>query len=279
MGRKPKLQFDEIGYWSEIKLEIIENYARAYSKIMSSRSNPSFEHVYIDAFAGPGVHTSKTTGLQVPGSPEKALSIDPPFKHYYFIDLDPARAAHLRKLYSNNTTVTVCEGDCNQELLKVVYPKVQYKDYRRGLCLLDPYGLDLSWEVIKTAGQMKTIDIFLNFPIMGMNRSVLWRDRTGVNPHDIERMNTFWGDPSWRDVAYTDKKDLFGYVEKETNQVIADSFRERLRDVAGFQHVSQPLPMRNTRKNVIYYLFFASQQPVADQIVKDIFKKYERRGT
>jgi len=31
MSRKSKLQFDEIGYWSEIKLDIIKEYAAAYS--------------------------------------------------------------------------------------------------------------------------------------------------------------------------------------------------------------------------------------------------------
>ena len=51
------LVFDEIGYWSEIKLDIIEKYALPYSKILSSRRNPEFHHVYIDAFAGSGTHT------------------------------------------------------------------------------------------------------------------------------------------------------------------------------------------------------------------------------
>ncbi len=44
------LEYDEIGYWSEIKLEIIKEYASAYSKILSSRRNPSFYHIYIDSF-------------------------------------------------------------------------------------------------------------------------------------------------------------------------------------------------------------------------------------
>ena len=68
------------------------------------------------------------------------------------------------------------EGDCNQILLENVFPRVRYEDYRRGLCILDPYGLDLDWNVISRAGQMKTIDLFLNFPVADMNRNVLWRD-------------------------------------------------------------------------------------------------------
>jgi len=63
-------------------------------------------------------------------------------------------------------------------------------------------GLDLSWEVIYTVGQMKSIDIFLNFPVADMNRNVLWRKPEGVTATQINRMNRFWGDESWRQEAY-----------------------------------------------------------------------------
>jgi hypothetical protein len=43
------LRYDEIGYWSEIKLDIIKEYASAYSRIMSSQTSPQFYHLYIDA--------------------------------------------------------------------------------------------------------------------------------------------------------------------------------------------------------------------------------------
>ena len=32
--------FDEIGYWSEIKLDIVREYAVAYSTILSAQRNP-----------------------------------------------------------------------------------------------------------------------------------------------------------------------------------------------------------------------------------------------
>jgi three-Cys-motif partner protein len=56
-----QLQFDEIGDWSELKLEILKKYATAYSTILSAQTKASFSHVYIDAFAGAGQHVSKTT--------------------------------------------------------------------------------------------------------------------------------------------------------------------------------------------------------------------------
>jgi three-Cys-motif partner protein len=61
MGKAIMLEpkYDEIGYWSEIKLDIIKDYAAAYSRILSSQKKPSLYHIYIDAFAGAGKHISK----------------------------------------------------------------------------------------------------------------------------------------------------------------------------------------------------------------------------
>jgi hypothetical protein len=35
-------EFDEIGYWSEVKLEIIKKYAAAYSTILAAIRSPSW---------------------------------------------------------------------------------------------------------------------------------------------------------------------------------------------------------------------------------------------
>jgi three-Cys-motif partner protein len=270
--------FDEIGYWSEIKLDILKEYAAAYSRILAAQQGPSFYHIYIDAFAGAGLHISKSTQEFVPGSPLNALAVKPPSREYHFIEIDPVRVAELRELVGSRPEVHIHEGDCNQILLSQVFPRVKYSEYRRSLCILDPYGLHLNWEVMRTAGQMKSIDLFLNFPVADMNRNVLWRDPEGTAPEQIKRMNAFWGDESWRNIAYATNKNLFGFPEKEPNEIVSEAFRERLQDVAGFNRVPEPLPMRNSKGAIVYYLFFASQPNVAENIVLDIFKKYRDRG-
>jgi len=276
MGNLP--QFDEIGVWSEIKLEILKKYAAAYSRILRAQRNPSLYHVYIDAFAGAGIHLSETTGEFVPGSPLNALAVEPPFREFHLIDIDAEKVQNLKELIGERVDVHLYTGDCNQILLEGVFPQVRFEDYRRGLCILDPYGLQLIWEVIQTAGQMKTIDLFLNFPILDMNRNVLWRDPTGVGTEQIARMNLYWGDESWRHIAYSTTGNLFGYPEKEPNEIMVQAFLRRLKEVAGFNRVPQPLPMRNSKGAIVYYLFFASQKDTAENIVEEIFEKYRRRG-
>ncbi|MFH0763804.1 MAG: three-Cys-motif partner protein TcmP [Candidatus Omnitrophota bacterium] len=276
MGKKALLEFDKIGMWSEIKLEIIEAYAKEYTKILSHQNY--IKSVYIDAFSGAGVHKSKTSGEDILGSPLKVLSVNPKFYHYYFIDLDPAKSDYLKTKIGNRENVSVYRGDCNSILSSKILPKVQYKDYMRGLCLLDPYGLHLDWKIIQKVGEMKTIEIFLNFPITDMNRNVFWNKFEGVDEADIKRMTLYWGDESWRNIAYTTNKNLFGYIEKEEGGTIAKAFQARLRNIAKFNYVSEPLPMRNSKNAVVYYLFFASQKPVAKKIVDHIFNKYAKSG-
>ena len=91
------MKIDEVGYWSELKLEIIRKYAGAYSQILAAQKS-SLEHHYIDAFAGAGIHVAKRTGEFILGSPLNALNIDPPFKHYHLIDLDGERVEYLRRI-------------------------------------------------------------------------------------------------------------------------------------------------------------------------------------
>lgn len=275
----PRLQFDRIGMWSEIKLEIIKKYASAYSTILAAQTQVGLSHIYIDAFAGAGQHISRATEKIVPGSPLNALEVRPRFREYHFIEIAPEKIENLRELVGSRRDVAIHEGDCNDILLTEVFPNVRYEQYRRGLCLLDPYGLHLDWEVLFAAGHMQTLDVFLNFPVQDMNRNVFWHDPTGVDEADIERMNRFWGDDSWRRIVYETKKNLFGWPEKEPNEVIAEAFRRRLKDIAGFEHVPEPLPMRNSRGAIVYYLFFASKYEKAEKIATQIFAKYRSERT
>jgi three-Cys-motif partner protein len=272
-----KLKFDEIGYWSEIKLDIIKGYAQAFSTILAKQ--PYLKHVYVDAFAGAGKHISKTTRELIPGSPLNALNVEPPFGEYHFIDIEKTRVEALRAISKEREGVYVYEGNCNTILIEEVFPKVQWKDYRRGLCILDPYGLDLNWEVLRKSGEMKSIEIFLNFPVMDMNRNVFWRNPEKADKADIDRMNIFWGDESWREVVYEAVPDLFGeQLVKTDNETVAEAFRSRLKSVAGFKFVPKPLPMKNTKGAIVYYLFFASHNEVGQKIATHIFNQYRKKS-
>jgi three-Cys-motif partner protein len=241
--------------------------------VLDDPQQEKLSHVYIDAFAGSGLHRAKISGRFVTGSPQHALSVQPPFAEYHFIDLDNGRvrARGLRR----RSRWRLYHGDANSVLIEDINPRLSYTSYRRALCLLDPYGLQLNWEVIKGAGELGTVEVSLNFPIHDMNRNVLIRDPSKMDPRQVQRMDNFWGDNSWLDVAYATTDNLFGYEEKVcTNDSLAEASLKRLLEAAGFAYVPEPVYMRNSNRAGLYYLYFAAQRPVAANMVGDIFDNY-----
>jgi len=47
MQTEMALVFDEIGYWSEIKLDIVRRYAVEYSKIIKNNKLPCVVHLFL----------------------------------------------------------------------------------------------------------------------------------------------------------------------------------------------------------------------------------------
>lgn len=272
---------DRIGPWSEVKHSIIEDYASAYSTILHKKG--FLTYYYIDAFAGAGKHVRKRTDELIPGSPRLACEIPTPFNKYWFIDLNKDKTKSLQEIKSDHPEldIEILQGDCNQILTNKIFPNIRFDQFRRALCVLDPYGLHLDWDVIKAAGQLKTIEIFLNFPVMDMNMNVLWRrNPKGVDPTQIARMNRFWGNDSWKEVAYESdpQYDLLEDGKKvkipDANSALVKAFRRRLKTEGGFEYVPEPIPMRTESKADIYYLFFASPNETGRKIVSHIFDKH-----
>lgn len=225
------LQIDDIGPWSEVKLEILKKYAGAYSRILAAQKR--FTHAYIDAFAGPGVHIGRSTGEYVPGSPLNALLVEPPFKEFHLIDLDPQQIENLRRLIGDRPDVLLYNRDCNRVLTEEILPRFTYDSFRKALCLLDPYGLSLEWKTVEMAGKLGTIEVFINFPIMDINRNVKRRHIDQVTSENLRRMDAFWGDRSWHDVMYQPSPQMdLGLVEaekdKQSNDTLAEAYRLRL---------------------------------------------------
>jgi three-Cys-motif partner protein len=282
-------KLDPIGPWSEVKLEIVKEYARPYSLIMTRQGerypNP-FKHFYIDAFAGVGKHMSRTKNEIVDGSPRIVLDIDPPFCEYHFVDIDNERVQELEKLKSEyfQKKIYVHSGDANRILVNEIFPMIGRERYGKGLCLLDPYGLHLNWCVVKAAGMTGKIEIFLNFPIMDMQRNVFYHDRNNVEQKQLLRMNEFWGDESWQDLVWGISPQL-GFFEgskeeksKWTERNVVEGYRQRLLNTAGFSYAPDPIPMINSKKSVIYYLFFASPNKTGNKIARGVLKKWREKG-
>ena len=269
---------DEIGAWTEIKLRILRDYAREYAKILGANN---FQFWYVDAFAGAGLHVSRRRKELVLGSPRIALEIEPRFTTLYFLEIRPDRIALLNDLKESDKRIQVIQGDCNDVLWKEVIPRLNAAPYARALVILDPYKLNYDWRIVEALGKSKKVDLFLNFMIMDANMNMWHRNPDSPRADQISRLDIAWGDHSWWDVGYdTRQGNLFGETDflKTGNAALAQAYQRRLKEVAGFAHVPPPIPMKNSRGGTIYYLYFASQKPVAEKIVRYIFGKYRARG-
>ena len=111
--------------------------------------------------------------------------------------------------------------------LRTLLPTIQYEKFNRALCVLDPYGLHLDWEIIELAGKSRAVDMFLNFPVMDMNRNAIWRNPDKAPAGGLDRINKFWGDDSWRNAAYAEarQRSFFGpELVKQGNEEIVAAF-------------------------------------------------------
>lgn len=270
---------DAVGPWTEVKVEIVREYAAGFAKIISSVE--SFHPIYIDGFSGGGLLLSEVTGEIVAGTPLRIVSLTPRFEEYHFVEKELSKIAALRTLVGGYPGVTVHSGDSNEILLRDILPKMTYKSFRKGLLFLDPYGLHIDWKIVQAAGSSKCVDLLLNFPIMDMNMNILKTDPASTAPEQVVRMSRFWGNNGWIKDCYEAQPGLFGMFppsKKAGNEPVVLAYQRRLKEDAGFSYISTPLAMRNEKGAILYYLMGASQSKVAVKVFNDVLAKWRKRG-
>jgi three-Cys-motif partner protein len=273
--------FDRIGAWTKLKHEIVQYYAETYSNILtrSRGAIPLFKHFYIDGFASAGLSIDKSSGKLVRGSALRILDVKPPFAKYFLVELDPKRCSVLQRLCSDRSDVLTFCGDANVILPQRVFREVRREKYERAFCLLDPYNeTNLHWKTVVAAAKTEAIDVLIHFPIYSMNINVLRKS----GPAQKQRLNVYWGDGSWEPIAYEPdpQMDLFGGARttKVEGQKLIAAYRERLMSVAGFKGTSQPIPMRNSKGNIVYYLIFAtSNKPTGAKAINAVANHFIKR--
>lgn len=275
-------QNDLVGPWSEDKLRLLGKYLHAYTLIMQGQAWCRNGYHYIDAFAGTGRPRARDEERYIDGSPRVALTIKYPFHSYTFIEKTPWRVQRLYELKDEfpDRDIRIREGDCNHIITTEITPHICYERFNRGLIFLDPFGMNTGWTTIEQIAEARALEVFLNFPVMALNRAALPNDPNALTEAQIERMNRFWGSTKWRGNIYEQVPTLFGSVETKihptTGQRLGRLFKERLQEV--FPHVTDPLVMANSKNAPLYCLILAGHNPTGVKIVQQIFERYERLG-
>jgi three-Cys-motif partner protein len=189
---------DRGGRWSIEKLDMLTEYARAYSVVMNAQKTTAnvrgvawlHAYYYIDAFAGPGVALSKSDSEVsnfLKGSSMRVLEIEPKFDHMWLIDRNPARASRLGRLIldqgAERSRFTIMGGqDANTYIPQLVHG---FRMDDRALVFLDPYGLQVEWATVAELASSRQVDVLINFSLMGVIRNLR---RTGGPDHRVRRL-------------------------------------------------------------------------------------------
>lgn len=289
------------GQWTEDKLDTFAKYVNAYLTIMNNnRYTYNWKLIYFDGFAGSGSRyeeTNSTSELLLDlfdddaincdeinlyqGAAERILSIEQEgFDYYYFIDKDKSSINKLKdKLTANYVKNGILEfrcSDANHEVIRM--SKALKSDSKlRAMILLDPFGMQVSWDTIASLANTHT-DLWILIPTGVIVNRLL--DRKGELKH-IEILSSFFGlvEDEIKSFFYRKRvvNTLFGEEEIVTKvsqpiKRIAELYIERLKTI--FAYVTEePLVMYNTRKTPIFHFAFASNNVTAKNIASQIIKK------
>ncbi len=286
------------GGWTEEKLERLEKYLEAYSRIFNRNRKARFYNtLYVDAFAGSGyIRRTGTSDPQrnifeepdapeinqyIEGSAVRALGVEPGFGRYVFIERNSARCEELQKLSSKFPGKNICvkNDDANHYLQKWCGETDWGRT--RAVVFLDPYGMEVEWKSIEAIARTKAIDLWFLFPLgIGIMRLLT---STEPPPEAWAKVLTrALGTDEWKNRFYPHKQQetLFGPEDTQPRTVEAETvgeyFLERLRKV--FADVAKrPLVLRNSRNSPLYLFCFAAGNPkaapLAVKIAQDILGK------
>lgn len=284
LGKCGAASADKVGPWSEEKLELLGKFMWSYSTIMNNQRSWLRGYYYIDAFAGSGQPKAKDTDEDaeryIAGSPLRALQTSPPFDGYWFIDRSSWRIEQLHALRDEYpaSNIRIEHGDCNLILRRQVAMGITRASRQRGLVFLDPYGLQVEWETVEALARAGTLDIFVNFPIMGITR-LLKRDEY-PEEQVSQLLNRIMGSSAWVGQTYRPAEQMTfvgdQLIVRDTLRAewLASLYAEQLGHI--FPYVSEPVIMRNRRNGPLYALCVASHKQAATKIANDIFGRHER---
>ncbi|RWC82139.1 MAG: three-Cys-motif partner protein TcmP [Mesorhizobium sp.] len=289
------------GPWSEIKVAAVEYYLQCYTAALTPKA---MELWYFDAFAGSGDREEErqTGGLldgkpyetiveTTDGSARKALKVDPPFKHYVFMETDEARLKALTELKAAypSKDIRVHPGDANEELAKVVSQQPwtrKAKSFHRGVVFLDPFSLQVEWKTLQALAATEALDVWYLFPIRDVTRQLAHKI-SGIGPK-IKRLDLVLG-PEWRELytmpptPTTTQLDIFGSTTPGELARVAQWrdieawFKRRLE--SEFAYVSDPVPILTSKGRQTFSLFLGvgNRKEAATRLAKH-FATYVRKN-
>jgi three-Cys-motif partner protein len=285
------------GDWTESKLACLKAYLNSYRNIFTKNVRASyFTTWYVDAFAGTGTRStndprsgqreSDEIGLDpeasayLNGSAMIALGLDSPFDKYLFVEKSKTKADELRAAIATKFPSLLSRCEIQQDDANVAisnWCKQRDWEKERAVVFLDPFGMQVDWEMVALLGSTKGIDLWYLFPFIAR----LLTHSQIIDESWRKRLDTLFGTTDWESNFYKThtKTDLFGEFEVTKRDATAENIQRyiesRLRTC--FEEVAPSLILRNSKQSPLFALCFAAANakgaPTAIKIAKSILKE------
>jgi three-Cys-motif partner protein len=284
------------GIWTESKLEAFSKYVSAYLTIL--KKNPQWQTIYFDGFAGSGSKESAKNNeiykqLSITeeeqkvyrGSAERVLALPEKlsFDWYYFVDLKEESLIKLESklsIYQKKcrNPFQFKPGDCNKWVLELS-KTMKNSDKYAALVFLDPFGMQINWESIESLRSTRT-DIWILVPTGVIVNRLL--DRKGKLRSSV-KLESFFGisEKIIREHFYHESPQMLLFENENADvylkvsqpvEKIAELYTNRLKTV--WKYVTEePLVLKNKKGVPIFHFIFASNNPTAKKIAKEIIIK------
>jgi three-Cys-motif partner protein len=277
------------GPWTEKKLEAFSKYVWSYLTIM--KKFPFWETIYFDGFAGSGTRNkqSKPELMQqlnitqeeertYKGAAERVLGFEElSFDFYYFIDKNESSLKKLEarlKEQFEEKKIIYRSGDANDQIIELA--KALKTQKYAALVFLDPFGMQIDWSSIEELKDTRS-DVWILIPTGVIVNRLL--DRNGKLQFS-KKLQSFFGLPieEIKEHFYKEQvvQTLFGEDEIITKvskpiQRIAKLYAEKMNSI--WKYVTdEPLILRNRNGSPIFHFVFASNNPNALKIAKQIIQ-------
>lgn len=295
------------GTWSEAKLDCVEEYVRAYLNVMQNQHWYRLD--YVDAFAGRGRQAlrSGVVGSELDaffgdeseradtkefliGSAVRALLASTGaargFERFVFIDADKPSCIELRALVDQNfqpvrDMVKVVCDDAGTALQDYV-DSVDWKR-TRAVVFLDPFGLEVRWNMIERLAATRACDVWYLFPLGGAIR--MMRNDGRIPDSLSARLDELFGTHDWYGEFYKPDPQQALFSESDeallkdaSTEHIVEYVRQRLSTV--FAAVSDAAVLRNSKGFPLFALVLGVSNPssaaqeralaIANHIVKGL---------
>lgn len=257
-------------WWSEVKLQVLSNYLRGFTRAVRGRSK---EAIYLDLFAGSYANDRRHGSGTFPGSTQVALGTEPEFTRLAFFEL-AGPASQLRgdvaAARPDDRRWRVFEGDCNA-MLPTALNWLDPIRWAPTFAFLDPRGLQVAWTTVEALaawrGDKKTkVEQWILMPEPALARVL---GLQGVNgQRSAERLDRLFGARDWLPIHQGRRS---GALSAEAMRAeFVNLYRWRLENELGYR-TTHALQIVNTAGHPVYTLVFATDSAPGDAIMSHLY--------